>query len=176
MKRPSFLFLLGLLIGLVLIPAGAWLYLSLGFAPVATAAPPLPLERTITQMALHARIRKEAPSQSPVSLTDANLIDGARAYRGNCAVCHGLPGQSPTAVANGMFPKPPQLFRGHGVTDDPVGETYWKVENGIRLTGMPGFKQSVSEDEIWKMSLMLAHADKLPAEATDILKQPPAPE
>ena len=26
-----------------------------------------------------------------------------------------------------MFPTPPHLFKGHGVTDDPPGETYWKV-------------------------------------------------
>ena len=70
-----------------------------------------------------------------------------------------------------MFPKPPQLFH-HGVTDDPVGETYWKIENGIRLTGMPAYRGSLTEDEIWKIALMLANADKLPAQATDILKQP----
>ena len=32
-----------------------------------------------------------------------------------------------TAIAKGMFPKVPQLFKGKGVTDDPVGETFWKV-------------------------------------------------
>ncbi len=81
-------------------------------------------------------------------------------------------GQFDGPTAKGMFPKPPQLFKSHGVTDDPVGETYWKVENGIRLTGMPAYVGSVSEDTIWKMSLMLANADKLPAAATEILRQP----
>ena len=88
-------------------------------------------------------------------------------YRNHCAVCHGTPGGEQTAIAKGMFPKPPHLFRGTGVTDDEPGETYWKVANGIRLTGMPGFKQSLSETQMWQVSLLLANADKV----TDSVKQ-----
>ena len=62
-----------------------------------------------------------------------------------------------------MFPQPPQFFEGHGVTDDPPGETYWKAKNGIRLTGMPGYGSSLSDQQLWQVSLLLAHADKLPA-------------
>ncbi len=167
----SMRFLLGLLAGLLLLPAGAYVYVRLGYAPVATAAPALPFERAITRTALNARIQKEAPKDSPVPLTDANLIEGAKEYREHCSVCHGLINQPDTAAAKGMFPNPPQLFK-HGVTDDPVGETYWKVENGIRLTGMPAYVKSVSEDKIWKMSMMLARADKLPPDATAILQKP----
>ena len=53
-----------------------------------------------------------------------------------------------------------------GVSDDPVGETYWKVKNGIRLTGMPSFEKALTEDQMWQVSLLLSKADKpLPAEA-----------
>jgi mono/diheme cytochrome c family protein len=61
-------------------------------------------------------------------------------------------------------------LKGKGVTDDPPGETYWKVANGIRLTGMPGFSQSLSPTEIWQISLMLANADKLPPSVTAVLE------
>jgi thiosulfate dehydrogenase len=65
-----------------------------------------------------------------------------------------------------MFPQPPQLLPPKkGVTDDEVGETYWKVKNGIRLTGMPGFGSSLSDSEMWQVSLLLLHADKLPDSA-----------
>jgi mono/diheme cytochrome c family protein len=62
-----------------------------------------------------------------------------------------------------------------GVTDDPPGETYWKVANGIRLTGMPSFEKVLTDTEMWQVSLLLANADKpLPPEAADILRgQPP---
>ena len=45
-------------------------------------------------------------------------------------------------IANGMFPRPPQLFKAKGVTNDPAGKTYWKIANGIRLMEMPPFQQS----------------------------------
>jgi mono/diheme cytochrome c family protein len=66
-----------------------------------------------------------------------------------------------------MFPKPPHLFRGKGVTDDQPGETYWKVANGIRLTGMPAFSQALSATQMWQVTLMLANADKI----SDSVKQ-----
>jgi mono/diheme cytochrome c family protein len=60
-----------------------------------------------------------------------------------------------------MFPAPPHLFRGMGVTDDEPWETYWKVENGIRLTGMPGFKGRLSETQIWQVTVLVKNADKI---------------
>lgn len=157
--------LLGFVLGLAVWPFGALLYFGLGLAPVATSAPPMPMERLLAGMALHARISKEMPVQAPIPADEANLLAGARTYREQCAVCHGLSGQTETAIARGMFPHPPQLFTGHGVTDDPPGETYWKAANGIRLTGMPGYKGSLSDTQLWQVSLMLANADKLPASA-----------
>lgn len=157
---------------IVIVALAGYFYLSLGYAPVSTASAPLPFEKTITQLALDARVKKEAPAQAALPVTDDNLITGARSYSKYCAVCHGLEGQPETEIAKGMFPKPPQLFKGHGVTDDPVGETYWKIENGIRLTGMPAFRESLPENQIWQVALMLANADKLPPAAKKIVSTP----
>jgi len=132
-------FLLGFLTAFVVFVIGVGAYLKLGLAPVATAAPPLPFERMVTKMALRARIDKEAPVSVPITATPEAYMAGARTYRTHCAVCHGLPGEERTAIAKGEFPKRPALLKGKGVTDNPVGETYWKVANGIRLTGMPAF-------------------------------------
>ena len=72
-----------------------------------------------------------------------------------------------------MFPIPPQLLVKKGVTDDPAGETYWKVTNGIRLTGMPGYTKTLSDTQRWQVSLLLLHAHDLPASAMMELKTPP---
>lgn len=166
--------LFGLVLGIAAMLCGAYLYFSLGYAPVATSAPPMPFEERMAKMALHARIAKEAPSGVPVPADEVNLLAGAQLYHEHCAVCHGLNGRSETATAKGMFPKPPQFFQGHGVTDDPVGETYWKAKNGIRLTGMPAYGPSVSDQQLWQVSLLLAHADKLPPSAQKVLSGAPA--
>lgn len=165
-------FILGLIIGILLIPALIYFYFRFGYAPVATAASPIPFERKLAHMGLDARIDKEAPKTPPFQPTDADFQNGAHLYREHCAVCHGGWGTPKTATAKGMYPHPPQLLKGKGVTDDPAGETYWKVTNGIRLTGMPGYKDSLSDKERWQISLLLAGADKLPPDVLAILQQP----
>ena len=165
-------FLFGFIAALVLIAVGGFGFVALGLAPVATASAPLPFEKLITGIALNARVNKEAPKSSPIQASDEVYMAGARIYRTNCAVCHGLPGQAQTAIAKGEFPKPPDLFKGKGVSDDPAGETYWKVANGIRLTGMPGFSGSLSSEQMWQVSLLLANSDKLPATVRTTLQEP----
>jgi thiosulfate dehydrogenase len=61
------------------------------------------------------------------------------------------------------------------VTDDQPGETYWKVANGIRLTGMPAFSQTLSATQMWQVSLMLANADKVSDSVKQELKPPVVP-
>lgn len=164
--------LIAFLIGLLVLPVAGWLYFRFGYAPVATASSPVPFERRLAHMALNARIQKEMPKSVPIEASDVNYMAGAHLYREHCAMCHGLPGQPDSPTSQGMYPKPPQLFKGHGVTDDPPGETYWKVANGIRLTGMPAYTNSLSQTEMWQISLMLANADKLPQSVHQELEKP----
>ena len=87
---------------------------------------------------------------------------------------------SPTDYATTMYPKPPQLFRGKGVTDDSVSESYWKVANGIRLTGMPSFKTKLTDTQVWQVSQLIAHANEISdsvkrALVTDVTTPAPPP-
>lgn len=154
-------FVLGIVIGILLLAGCMYLYFSLGYAPVATAARPMPLERRLAKLALHAYLDKMQHPQPLVPADEGNLIAGAKVYKEQCASCHGLPGEPKSAISQGMFPKPPELFHGVGVTDDEPWETYWKVENGIRMTGMPGFKSQVGEKEIWQVTMLVKNADKI---------------
>ncbi|MBZ5520797.1 MAG: c-type cytochrome [Acidobacteriia bacterium] len=162
---------------MLLIPACGYLYFRFGFAPVATSAPPMPFEKKVANMALHARMKAEAPQKSPFAPDEPALTAGAKVYVEHCAFCHGLPRQADSpAAAKGMFPPPPQLFnKDEMVTDDPAGDTYWKVANGIRLTGMPGFSKSLSTTQMWQVSMLLAGADKLPEPTKAALVPAPAP-
>jgi len=154
--------LVGIVLGMVLLFAVVWLYFTGGHAPVAAADPPMPFERKLASSSLHAFLHRQKPVESPIPADEKNLLAGAEVYKQNCAVCHGLPAAPETAIAAGMFPKPPELFHGTGVTDDPVWETHWRAENGIRLTGMPGFKGRLTDSQLWQVSQLLANADKIP--------------
>jgi mono/diheme cytochrome c family protein len=170
-------FLIGLLLGLIALPAAGFLYLRYGKPPVAVTDPQLPFEKQIVHVPLNARIDRENAGPSPVGLSDTNLLLGAEVYRQQCAACHGLYGRD-SAYAAHMFPPAPQLWHPHGhgvvgVSDDPPSETYWKVKNGIRLSGMPAYASILSETQMWQVSVLLANADKpQPAAVLDLLKQP----
>lgn len=153
---------IGFILAIAISVACVFLYFSAGMAPVATADPPMPFEKKLANMALDAHIEKQHIPPSAVPADEPDLIAGARVYKQQCASCHGLPGQSPVDYATTMFPKPPQLFVGKGVTDDPASETYWKAANGIRLSGMPSFKAKLSDTELWQVSELLAHANEIP--------------
>lgn len=166
----------GVVLGIVLAPAALLAWFQFGHPPVAVADLPLPFERQITHFALNARIDREKPSVQPVEADEDNLVAGAQIYRDYCAGCHGFHGK-PSSLAEHMYPKAPQLWEKHknsnavGVSDDPSVKTFWKVSNGIRLTGMPAFNRILTETQIWQVSVLLAHADApLPPEVLAILR------
>jgi len=170
---------LGILLCIVFVPVALLAWLKFGDVPVAVADPPFPQERLLTHIPLDARIERETVKTPPIQADEANLEVGAEVYRDQCAACHGYHGK-PSRFAAHMFPVAPPLWEKHsssavvGVSDDPPGETYWKVANGIRLTGMPAFKGVLTETKLWQVSLLLANADKpLPPAAVKILRGEP---
>ena len=167
-------FLLGFVIGLCIIPLFIWIYFRFGFAPVATSAGAMPFERSLARMALHARVGKVAPGAAALQPTEDNLISGAKIYRDHCAICHGAQTGPKTAFQQGMFPQPPFLLQGKGVTDDPPGRSYWVTKYGIRLTGMPAFGDALTDTELWQVSLLVANAHSLPPAASQYIAQMPA--
>jgi thiosulfate dehydrogenase len=169
---PTVKFIVGLIIGLLVVPFGLYVYLTGGSAPVATTDSSMPFENYLAHKALNGRIKLEMPKTVPIQPTEANYLAGAELYKQHCAVCHGLPLTPRTAIAAGMFPKPPLLMEGKGVTDDEPGESYWKIANGIRLSGMPGFSKSLSETQMWQIALVVANANKLPPSVKAALVAP----
>jgi mono/diheme cytochrome c family protein len=102
--------------------------------------------------------------KAPLPVNDDTLLAGAKVYDGNCAMCHGAFQQPKPDLAKGMFPPPPQLLApGELMTKDPEGELYWKITHGIRMTGMPAFEKILDENRRWQVTLLLKHADALPA-------------
>lgn len=169
-------FLVGLILGLLIVPVVLFFYIETGQAPAAATDAPMPFEKFIAKGALKARIKKETQDRELSTFNAGDLAAGAEVYRTNCAFCHGLPLQAPSAASQGMFPHAPQLFTAkETVTDDPVGVSYWKVKNGIRLTGMPGFQKALNDQQMWQVSALMASADKLPPDVLRSLLPAVAP-
>jgi thiosulfate dehydrogenase len=176
-------FLLGILIGIILVPLALFAYIKFGRVPVAVNDPPFPQERLITSVPLGARIDRELVKTPPIQADETTFVAGAHIYSDRCAMCHGFHGK-PSQFGTHMFPTAPPLWEKHhhgdgdfvGVSDDAPGETYWKVANGIRMTGMPAYKELLTETEMWQVSVLLANADKpLPPAAVAVLNGETSP-
>ena len=171
------MFVLGIVFTLLALFLGAYVYFRYGNPPVATADAPFPFEKQIVRVPLNARIDKQL-QQPPFGTSEQVFESGAKMYASSCASCHGVPGHD-TAFAKYMYPTAPQLWRKHphgnvvGVSDDEAGETYWKIANGIRLTGMPSFDHIYSTEQMWQIALLLKNADQqLPDPVVKILEAP----
>lgn len=159
------LFFLGVIVTLLVLASIAYFGVVLGWLPANADATPSHLETWAAKRSLNVTLRREEPkTQDPVALNDASLIAGIKLYGTNCSACHGVANGRASTIAVGMYQKAPQLGK-HGVTDDPPGETFWKIQHGIRFTGMPSYTRTLSTRQMWQISLFLKHMDTLPAVA-----------
>jgi thiosulfate dehydrogenase len=168
--------LFGFIVGFVCIPGAILVWLHNSHPPVAVTDQPFPFEDDLTSKLLQDRIRLELIQRPPIQPDELNFVAGAHIYQEKCAVCHGYHGKA-APLGENMYPVAPPLWEKHengpavGVSDDLPGETYWKVANGIRLTGMPAFRSQLTETELWQVTLLLSNANKpLPPEALAILR------
>ncbi len=167
-------YLWGVLTVIVVLLVGGFAVYWFALIPMGADAPQFPLERKMANHMVNTRINREAPS-SPYPYgpsTDAVVLAGAKLYMTNCAVCHGSAGSQPSNIAKGQYVRVPQ-FTKHGVDDDPEGETYWKIEHGYRFTGMPSFKGTLTEEQIWQITYFLKRGmSNLPPAADAVWHQP----
>ena len=133
----------------------------------------LPMEKWASRVVPRAIRNDSQGLTSPIDATSDNLVAGARLYGANCAICHGASDAKESNVAKGLYIKPPQLAK-HGVEDDPIGMTYYKIAHGYRMTPMPAFSTSLSDTQIWQLALFLKNMDKLPPEAEAEFKKIPS--
>ena len=157
----------GFVAAIVIALVGGFLLVKSGFIPANADAKPGMLELWMARTSLRATLVRESPKgPNPVPLTDANLIQGINLYGQHCVTCHGTAAGDASAspAAKGMYPKPPQLAS-DGVEDDPQGYTYWKLLHGIRLSGMPSWRGTLTDPQMWTLALFLRHMDKLPPSA-----------
>ena len=156
-------FVLGVVATIVVAAACGYIALRGGLVPANADAEPGWLEVWAANTSLDATLDREAPKDpNPVALTDANLVAGINLYGEHCAICHGTAkgNASASAVANGEYPSPPQLAT-DGVEEDPEGYSFWVISHGIRWTGMPSWKGTLDDEQIWTLALSLKHMDKL---------------
>jgi len=134
-----------------------------GFVDVAATTPGSPLADRLLHAARESAVGRGARAVEVPPLDDpGRLARGLVAYHRLCAGCHGAPGVAPAAPAQGLNPLPPELA-GHG-GEDPA-RVFWITRHGIRMTGMPAFGPTRSDEEIWDLVAAVAALGEMTPEA-----------
>lgn len=121
------------------------------------ADPPGKAETVAITWAKRAFLVHNRTQKNPVPDTAAGIADGKEAFAHYCVACHGLDGQN-TGVpfADRMSPPVPSLA-GKDVQAYTDGQLKWIIDYGIWPSGMPGSKNTLSDDEIWSIVLYIRH-------------------
>jgi mono/diheme cytochrome c family protein len=162
-------FILGVVVTLLVLLLGGLGIATLGFFPTPANVEPGHMERRLAMGAVDASMERHAPRiNSPLTPTDQNLEDGMKLYTMNCALCHGGLDRKPSTFATSFYPPPPNLIS--APPDDPEWHIFYTIRTGVRYTGMPSWDKTLSEQDMWKITMLLSHLDKLPPAVQDYWK------
>jgi thiosulfate dehydrogenase len=173
-------FFAGIIVTLIILILGGLGAAVLGFIPTnANVAPPR-WEHHLANTAVDASMERHAPHiNNPLPPTDQNFEDAMKLYTMNCALCHGGLDRKPADLGGAFYPPAPNLIS--HPPDDPEWHTFYTIRTGVRYTGMPAWEKILSEQDIWKLTSLLSHMEKLPPAVQDYWKtnfgvSPPAGE
>ena len=166
--------LLGIVgVGMVAVLAAAAYVLRSG---ISTRPEPSAIEATVARHLRHLAVPRDAIAESnPVPRDAAALADGRGHFADHCAQCHANDGSGNTAIGRNLYPRAPdmRLSATQELTD---GEIFWIIENGVRFTGMPGWKTPGSEEGSWKLVHFIRHLPTLtPQEKLEMEELNPRP-
>jgi mono/diheme cytochrome c family protein len=102
---------------------------------------------------------------NPVPLTPQVLSDALAHFADHCTICHGNDGKGKTLIGQRVYPRAPDLTlaRTQSMSD---GELFAIIENGVRLTAMPGFGDgsAASRNGSWTLVHFIRHLPKITTE------------
>jgi mono/diheme cytochrome c family protein len=144
-----------LLLSLFSVMLGAWLQGCTADKPASRS------EETLANAAKDVAIPLEAGKmKNPLPETDEVVSQGQEVFLGSCAQCHGADARGDTTVGRNMAPPAMDLTSAH-VQHWSDAELFWIIQNGVRLTGMPSWKSSISADDTWKLVRFVHHLPRV---------------
>jgi len=141
---------------------------------------PTRMEKVIAAQLRHWAVPSDLRKlKNPVPLTPEILEESRAHFADHCALCHGNDGKGKTEMGPHMYPHAPDmtLAQTQGLSD---GELFAIIENGIRLTGMPGWGNGNAESgrASWTLVHFIRHLPKVTPEEISAMEKlnPKSPE
>ena len=152
-----------IVLGLLLVAVGVMVASSvLVFGDgLSTRNPPSRLEGVIARTLRHWLIPASAARrENPVHPSETVLQQARAHFADHCASCHGNDGRGDTTLGRSLYPRAPDM-RQRATQQLSDGELFWIIENGIRLTGMPGWSVPGHENETWGLVHFIRRLSRL---------------
>jgi mono/diheme cytochrome c family protein len=136
----------------------------------------------ITSLLLEAARERsvEMHSKDIVSpaFNDQKLLEvGFPHFHEMCRQCHGAPGYPRDEFAEGLYPIPPSLASGDVQQELSASELFWIVKHGIKMTGMPSFGKTHTDEQIWGIIVIVKKLPEMnPAAYKELVKRLIRPE
>ena len=162
-------FLLFVALGAVIGAVGLWYVVSSG---VSAREQPGAVEEFVARRVRDMAISRRARSlTNPVEPSPEAIAEGREHFADHCAVCHANDGSGNTEMGQGLWPKAPdmRLPQTQNLSD---GELFWIIENGVRFTGMPGWRTGTKEGESssWQLVHFVRRLPQLTPEEIEEMK------
>jgi mono/diheme cytochrome c family protein len=143
--------LLSIILTLVVLIIAGLIYIYSGIFDPSQTTPHKPLTQWVINKTLFNSIEKRVKEVKVPDLEDtAKIALGARHYNEMCVACHGAPGVDPSELVEGLNPKPPRILKPEDIVK--ADEAFWIIRNGIKMTSMPAFAPTHTDDEIWAIT------------------------
>ena len=163
-------FFWGVLVTSLILIALPLVLLGTGVFNMAATEEPGTLETSLAGWTVDRSVAMRAPDEiNPFKEDEEAIAKGMVHYRAMCLQCHGAPHVEAHEFAEGLNPQPPDLaIAGKDWKD---GELFWIAKHGIRMTGMPAFGKSHSDEEIWQIVAFVRALDDLSESQVTTLRE-----
>jgi mono/diheme cytochrome c family protein len=136
-------------------------FVKSGLYDVAASKPHTKFTEWLTHETMIHSVRSHAKTiTAPASVSAEQVLRGFCTYDTHCVACHGAAAVAREQWVNGMEPQPPYLLDAKRVWKPR--ELFWIVKNGIKMTGMPSWRDSLSDEQIWDVVAWLKASGELP--------------
>lgn len=137
-----------IIIGLIVV-IGGYFYISGGYYNISATVPHTEMTLEMLEKTMDSSVKRHAAETAMKEITISDSLRGFNHYNAMCVDCHGAPGTGRSEFGRGLYPKGPTLI---GIENDwNDRELFWIIKNGIKMSGMPSFGKTHSDEQIWEI-------------------------
>ena len=148
--------------------AAVCIFIYSGFYNVAATSEHWGITKILMQITMQRSVAFHA-KEVTVPPRPLSPKEGFPDFNEMCVNCHGAPGILPGEVGKGLNPRPPDLAI--AAKELSLSELFWIIKNGIKMTGMPAFGPTHTEERLWSITAFVKRLPALPASDYAELKQ-----